>query len=205
MKALAEKMPDGLPAGFPDGLFEHTHVIPVPVSGIEPCSESKNKSDVKSGKPIEIVWNHRWEHDKQPQVFFAALEKLIARRIDCKVHVMGQSFREVPDCFETFQSRFGSYIETWGYQPADNYGQILHKAHFVVSSALHDFQGLGIQEAISAGCMPVVPDRMAYPEYIPEELRYRVTAAGTDLMVICLLYTSPSPRDATLSRMPSSA
>ena len=27
----------------------------------------------------------------------------------------------------------------------------------------------------------------------------------SDLMVHCLLYTSPSPRDATLSRMPSSA
>ena len=30
---------------------------------------------------------------------------------------------------------------------------------------------------------------------------------GTDVVVggVCLLYTSPSPRDATLSRMPSSA
>ena len=28
---------------------------------------------------------------------------------------------------------------------------------------------------------------------------------GTDLDQLCLLYTSPSPRDATLSRMPSSA
>ena len=27
----------------------------------------------------------------------------------------------------------------------------------------------------------------------------------TALIIICLLYTSPSPRDATLSRMPSSA
>ena len=26
-----------------------------------------------------------------------------------------------------------------------------------------------------------------------------------DLLALCLLYTSPSPRDATLSRMPSSA
>ena len=33
--------------------------------------------------------------------------------------------------------------------------------------------------------------------------RQAVTAAGTGC--ICLLYTSPSPRDATLSRMPSSA
>ena len=29
--------------------------------------------------------------------------------------------------------------------------------------------------------------------------------AVTGLMLFCLLYTSPSPRDATLSRMPSSA
>ena len=28
---------------------------------------------------------------------------------------------------------------------------------------------------------------------------------GGDQPLICLLYTSPSPRDATLSRMPSSA
>ena len=28
---------------------------------------------------------------------------------------------------------------------------------------------------------------------------------GDDVRSICLLYTSPSPRDATLSRMPSSA
>ena len=28
---------------------------------------------------------------------------------------------------------------------------------------------------------------------------------GVDKMYLCLLYTSPSPRDATLSRMPSSA
>ena len=31
------------------------------------------------------------------------------------------------------------------------------------------------------------------------------TAASTDAPCSCLLYTSPSPRDATLSRMPSSA
>ena len=32
-----------------------------------------------------------------------------------------------------------------------------------------------------------------------------LSGAGTGLIYICLLYTSPSPRDATLSRMPSSA
>ena len=28
---------------------------------------------------------------------------------------------------------------------------------------------------------------------------------ASDIKLVCLLYTSPSPRDATLSRMPSSA
>ena len=32
-----------------------------------------------------------------------------------------------------------------------------------------------------------------------------VTVDGFDIIKDCLLYTSPSPRDATLSRMPSSA
>ena len=32
-----------------------------------------------------------------------------------------------------------------------------------------------------------------------------LTLNGTDNSSTCLLYTSPSPRDATLSRMPSSA
>ena len=36
-----------------------------------------------------------------------------------------------------------------------------------------------------------------------DELHKRVTAI--DNKISCLLYTSPSPRDATLSRMPSSA
>ena len=38
-----------------------------------------------------------------------------------------------------------------------------------------------------------------------EVLRKRIDPQGTTEMTLCLLYTSPSPRDATLSRMPSSA
>ena len=42
-----------------------------------------------------------------------------------------------------------------------------------------------------------------------EEALERAQEDGLDLMEVspnaCLLYTSPSPRDATLSRMPSSA
>ena len=41
--------------------------------------------------------------------------------------------------------------------------------------------------------------------WIKEHITSAHTAAHIDLLYTCLLYTSPSPRDATLSRMPSSA
>ena len=37
------------------------------------------------------------------------------------------------------------------------------------------------------------------------QLRRKVASVKVSLLYSCLLYTSPSPRDATLSRMPSSA
>ena len=40
---------------------------------------------------------------------------------------------------------------------------------------------------------------------LPVRERYGVRLAGWYFSDICLLYTSPSPRDGLLSRMPSSA
>ena len=45
--------------------------------------------------------------------------------------------------------------------------------------------------------------RIFIASFIANTLQYSITYTG--LNYICLLYTSPSPRDATLSRMPSSA
>ena len=47
----------------------------------------------------------------------------------------------------------------------------------------------------------VEPDHAWAASYLPDVLIYQKAVASA----LCLLYTSPSPRDATLSRMPSSA
>ena len=44
---------------------------------------------------------------------------------------------------------------------------------------------------------------VGYEIHMPMTSFYQLPAVGEE--VVCLLYTSPSPRDATLSRMPSSA
>ena len=56
---------------------------------------------------------------------------------------------------------------------------------------------------INNGTLTVLPDS---PEWRNYKIDYVNIARSTSSSVnICLLYTSPSPRDATLSRMPSSA
>ena len=50
------------------------------------------------------------------------------------------------------------------------------------------------------------PEKREPPEPRPTELQWAVQAVGEYAQCMhCLLYTSPSPRDRTRSRMPSSA
>lgn len=64
----------------------------------------------------------------------------------------------------------------WGFmrERADYY-HLLDRAHFVLSTALHEFQGLAVLEAVMRGCRPLVPDRLSYPEYIAPAFRYPST------------------------------
>ena len=72
--------------------------------------------DKRESGPMRILWAARWEHDKNPEDFFDALEILKQRNIDFKISVIGQSFRDVPEIFEKSKIKFGKYIENWGYQ-----------------------------------------------------------------------------------------
>ena len=62
---------------------------------------------------------------------------------------------------------------------------------------------------VSADRMIHYSDQVAkYYKVSPILIGLTLVAFGTsapELVITCLLYTSPSPRDATLSRMPSSA
>ena len=66
-----------------------------------------------------------------------------------------------------------------------------------------DTQGLWGEGALSSG---INDDYMRFlRDEMISALADAVTALEPATLHICLLYTSPSPRDATLSRMPSSA
>jgi len=117
--------------------------------------------------PLRILWAARWEHDKNPELFFKALEILKEKKLQFRLSVIGQSFRDQPDVFAVAHKSFSDHIDNWGYQKTRaGYESVLRKADVIVSTANHEFFGISLVEAIAAGAYPPVPDRLSYPEII---------------------------------------
>jgi glycosyltransferase involved in cell wall biosynthesis len=116
-----------------------------------------------------ILWNHRWEYDKNPAAFFAALDTLMAEGDDFRVAVCGAGPPQAPEDFVEARRRLGERVVQWGELPWSRYVEWLWRADIVVSTAAHDFFGAAVVEAIHCRCRPVLPDALAYPEHIPAE------------------------------------
>lgn len=162
-RALLKKMPDHAPLSVITVLEAKSSELPVPVDNI--CFRQKASL---SDEPVTLVWNHRWEYDKGPDRLRLVLKELVRRGVDFRIHLLGQRFRRWPEAFDYIKEEFNTQILSWGYiEDRHDYLQLLQQSDMVFSTALHDFQGLAMQEAIACGCIPVAPNRLAYPEYIP--------------------------------------
>ncbi len=119
-----------------------------------------------------ILWNHRWEYDKNPAVFFDALYTLAERGLDFQVAILGENFRNSPVEFEQAQKRLGERIAHFGYaQNFAEYARWLYRADILPVTSIHDFFGISVAEAIYCGCTPILPHRLNYPQFIPPPLR----------------------------------
>jgi glycosyltransferase involved in cell wall biosynthesis len=160
---LLSDLPDAVPKGVVERLAEKSLVLPVP---IRPVSVTSPKDDRL------IVWNHRWEYDKAPEVFFAVVERLAAAGVSFRLALLGRRPARVPAALQQLRERFGGCVVEDGYLPPDAYRATLGRAAIVVSTALHEFQGLSVMEAVSAGCTPLVPDALCYREQYAQAYRY---------------------------------
>lgn len=160
---LLNKFPDKIPDGIVDTLREKSDVLPVVIRPIE-HDEVKNKK--------LILWNHRWEYDKAPQVFCDALIKLDENNIDFKLALLGSRSKVKPDELLEIEEKFGDKILVNEKMSRQDYKKYLGQSSIVVSTAIHEFQGLSVLEAISAGAVPVVPDDLCYQEQYETKYRY---------------------------------
>ncbi len=173
--ALLGSMPDHVPVGIIEQIAARSQVFwpPVetlPVDGAAAGAGSGRAVAVGEGPP-RIVWNHRWEYDKNPGPFVEALCVLDSQGVDFRIVILGESFRTVPQEFERLKSRLGHRIDHCGYASSRaDYWAWLTGSHVVVSTAIQENFGLSIVEAILAGCFPILPNRLSYRELIPPEL-----------------------------------
>jgi Mg2+/Co2+ transporter CorB len=64
----------------------------------------------------------------------------------------------------SYRDAFTDFIEHWGYlQRWEDYAEVLLDSDVLVSTARHEFFGVAAVEAMTAGCFPVLPERLAYP------------------------------------------
>jgi len=121
----------------------------------------------RGGRPL-ILWNHRWEYDKDPETFFRAIYTLASEGVDFGLVLLGESFRRQPAEFLEARQRLPGRIVHFGYaEDTATYSRLLWQADVVVSTALHEFFGAAIVEACYCGCTPILPRRLSYPELIP--------------------------------------
>lgn len=119
--------------------------------------------------PPLIIWNHRWEFDKNPVDFFNALDKVIERGLNFRLALLGENFQVVPKAFIAARERFKNRIVRYGYEASrEKYREWLLQGSIVISTANQENFGISVVEAIRYGCIPLLPYRLSYPEIIPK-------------------------------------
>jgi glycosyltransferase involved in cell wall biosynthesis len=141
--------------------------------GIDFTAIDDHGAEPDGGESPVVLWNHRWEHDKNPELFFEALFDLDREGVDFKVVVLGEAFHRRPPVFDEAEKRLSHRILHFGYAGSRrDYARWLNRGDIAVSTARHEFFGIAVIEAVRAGCRPLLPKRLSYPEMFPGEFLY---------------------------------
>ena len=121
-----------------------------------------SRAMVEEGLPLHIVWNHRWEHDKDPDTFFEVMLALHEARVPFRLSVLGESFEERPAVFDRARERLASHLVQFGFaRSKEEYYEALSRTEVCVSTAIHEFFGVAVVEAALLGNLCVCPNRLS--------------------------------------------
>ena len=166
---LLNLLPDEVPEKISDLLKNKSEILPVAITAVEKTVQKNSEL---------ILWNHRWEYDKAPQIFTDALQKLDKMNVDFQLALLGDRPKNKPASLLEIEQQFGDRIIINDKVSKQEYLKTLSLSSIVVSTAIHEFQGLSMLEAVSAGAIPVVPDDLCYKEQYASDFRYKAGDSG---------------------------
>jgi glycosyltransferase involved in cell wall biosynthesis len=165
-ETLVGQMPDFRPEGLAARIRGRSRVLGLPLDLAEMDAVPRGRREPW------ILWNHRWEEDRDPEVFFEAMRELDRLALrgeapDFRLAVAGQTYRTRPAAFEAARSSLSHRIERWGFvESRRDYLDLIARCAVAVSTSRHEFFGVSVMEAIRLGCLPLLPRRLTYPAIV---------------------------------------
>ena len=169
LPGFLNQFPDYNLAEFVNGIIGKSRVMPlgVDLSGINKIVHSKPKNEA----PV-LLWNHRWEHDKNMGLYLESLLKLKDENIPFNLVALGEQRGRKSRDWQVFKDALKDRILHWGY--VDSYSEYiiwLKRSDILPVTSQHDYFGVSVIEAVYAGCFPILPNALAYPEHILDEMK----------------------------------
>jgi glycosyltransferase involved in cell wall biosynthesis len=167
-RKLFQRLPDALPGKALEKASVKSRVIHpgIDTEGIHRAAVESEDSSLPEQIPL-IIWNHRHEHDKNPEEAFGILENLRNKRVPFRLALLGERFSRTPEAFTRARRVLSGNIVVDDFPPVNEYFRWLKKGDFVISTAVQENFGISVLEASAAGCWPLLPRRLAYPEVMP--------------------------------------
>ncbi len=165
LPTFVSSLPDKTHVPMVDPVIGRFEVFPVGV-GLADIPEGETGGE---GRPV-ILWPHRWERDKDPTAFLAALRKLGEASLDFGLVLAGQDPPSGSSIAEDERSaveqEFADHVVASGDFDRHQYLEHVARSDLVVSCARHEFFGVAVVEAVASGCVPLLPNALSYPELI---------------------------------------
>lgn len=137
-------------------------VLPI---GLE-LSHIRKGGEKEADKAPLILWNHRWEYDKGADLFFRVLIRLSREGFSFRLAVLGEApLNPKAEPFHSAQEKLAKHIIHWGFaEEKTTYYSLLEIADILPVTNRQEFFGISVMEAVYAGAIPLLPERLTYPD-----------------------------------------
>lgn len=160
-----DRLPRPVPRAELEAAFARSHVV---APGVDldrvPLGLGPGPTD-----PLRVLFAHRWEHDKDPLTFLRTVRAVVEDASDpraLELVLLGERGTLSADLQQALEDVSPQVLHDGFVESAEAHAGWLGRCDLAVSTARHEFFGIGTVEALAAGCGAWLPDRLSYPELL---------------------------------------